>query len=147
MHHSSNWINVLKQLLNHGLWKPSYYWWSVVWYIIADMWLSKYEKLFKCVGIHKRNWAIPSPCKLITFQNLAGLFFSFFWSAEACAFGPITSIKISENLQWFLFYKSHRMSQGKTNKMTCASSEDSAQPGHPPSLIRVWPVRMKPWVL
>ena len=24
----------------------------------------------------------------------------------------------------------------KTNKMTCAPSEDSDQPGHPPSLIR-----------
>ena len=30
----------------------------------------------------------------------------------------------------------------KTNKMT-ASSEDSDQPGHPPSLIRVFTVRMK----
>ena len=30
----------------------------------------------------------------------------------------------------------------------CAPSEDSDQPGHPPSLIRVIPVRMKkPWVL
>ena len=26
----------------------------------------------------------------------------------------------------------------KTNKMTCAPSEDSNQPGHPPSLIRVF---------
>ena len=29
----------------------------------------------------------------------------------------------------------------KTNKMTCAPSEDSDQPGHPPSLIRVFAVR------
>ena len=36
----------------------------------------------------------------------------------------------------------------KTNKMTCTSSEDSDQPGHPPSLIRVFAVRMKKaWVL
>ena len=36
----------------------------------------------------------------------------------------------------------------KTNKMACASSEDSDQPGHPPSLIRVFAVRMKEaWVL
>ena len=35
----------------------------------------------------------------------------------------------------------------KTNKMT-APSEDSDQPGHPPSLIRVFTVRMKKaWVL
>ena len=36
----------------------------------------------------------------------------------------------------------------KTNKMACASSEDSDQPGHPPSLIRVFAVRMKRhWVI
>ena len=36
----------------------------------------------------------------------------------------------------------------RTNKMACAPSEDSDQPGHPPSLIRVFTVRMKkPWVL
>ena len=36
----------------------------------------------------------------------------------------------------------------KTNKMTCASSEDSDQHGHPPSLIRAFAVRMKKhWVL
>ena len=31
----------------------------------------------------------------------------------------------------------------KTNKMACAPSEDSDQPGHPPRLIRVFAVRMK----
>ena len=31
----------------------------------------------------------------------------------------------------------------KTNKMTCAPSEHSDQPGHLPSLIRVFAVRMK----
>ena len=36
----------------------------------------------------------------------------------------------------------------KTNGMACVPSEDSDQPGHPPSLIRVFAVRMKkPWVL
>ena len=36
----------------------------------------------------------------------------------------------------------------KTNKMACAPSEDSDQPGHPPSLIRVFAVRMKKaWIL
>ena len=29
----------------------------------------------------------------------------------------------------------------KTNKMACAPSEDSDQPGHPPSLIRVFAMR------
>ena len=31
----------------------------------------------------------------------------------------------------------------KTNRMACVPSKDSDQPGHPPSLIRVFPVRMK----
>ena len=31
----------------------------------------------------------------------------------------------------------------KTNKMACTPSEDSDQPGHLPSLIRVFAVRMK----
>ena len=36
----------------------------------------------------------------------------------------------------------------KTKKIICAPSEDSGQPGHPPSLIRVLAVRMKKaWVL
>ena len=36
----------------------------------------------------------------------------------------------------------------KTNKMACAPSEDSDQPGHPPSLIRDFTVHMKKaWVL
>ena len=36
----------------------------------------------------------------------------------------------------------------KTNKMACAPSEDSDQPGHPPGLIRVFTVRKKKdWVL
>ena len=30
---------------------------------------------------------------------------------------------------------------GKTNQMACAPSEDSDQPGHPPSLIRVVAMR------
>ena len=36
----------------------------------------------------------------------------------------------------------------KTNKIACAPSEDSDQPRHPPSLIRVFAVRMtRVWVL
>ena len=41
------------------------------------------------------------------------------------------------------------MSHDMTNQQNeCSPSEDSDQPGHPPSLIRVFAVRMKkPWVL
>ena len=44
--------------------------------------------------------------------------------------------------------KKERKKERKTNKMACAPSEDSDQPGHPPSLIRGFAVRMKKaWVL
>ena len=45
-------------------------------------------------------------------------------------------------------YAKYEPPHDKTNKMACAPSEDSDQPGHPPSLIRVLAVRMKKaWVL
>ena len=43
---------------------------------------------------------------------------------------------------------SNEPAHGKTSRMTCATSEDSDQPGHPLSLFRVFTVHMKkPWVL
>ena len=39
----------------------------------------------------------------------------------------------------YLFETAH----DKTDKMACATIEDSDQPGHPPCLIRVFSVRMK----
>ena len=42
----------------------------------------------------------------------------------------------------------NKLPHDKTNKMACAPIEDSDQPGHPPSLIRDFPERMKKaWVL
>ena len=35
----------------------------------------------------------------------------------------------------------YKPAHDKTNKMACAPSKDSDQPGHPPSLIRVFAVR------
>ena len=48
----------------------------------------------------------------------------------------------------YLSYKLTKWAFGSGElKMTCAPSEDSDQPGHPPSLIRVFAVRMKKaWV-
>ena len=46
------------------------------------------------------------------------------------------------------FFTSYELQHDKTNKMICAPTEDSDQPGHPASLIRVFAVRMKKeWVL
>ena len=51
-----------------------------------------------------------------------------------------------------IWYELHAYSyeppRDKTHKMACAPSEDSDQPGHPPSLIRVFAVHMKKaWIL
>ena len=52
---------------------------------------------------------------------------------------------LKEGLLRFLIFEPPH---DKTNKMACASSEDSDQPGHPPSLIRVFGVcTKKAWVL
>ena len=42
----------------------------------------------------------------------------------------------------------YELHHDKSNQIACAPSKDSDQPGHPPSLIRVFAVRMKKaWVL
>ena len=44
--------------------------------------------------------------------------------------------------------KTYEPPHDKNNKMTFSPSEDSDQPGHPPSLMRVFAVRMKKhWIL
>ena len=49
---------------------------------------------------------------------------------------------------WASLRKRFQPPRDKTNKMNCAPSKDSDQPGHQPSLIRVFTVRMKKaWVL
>ena len=48
----------------------------------------------------------------------------------------------------FFIYSRNEPPHDKTNKMICAPNEDSDQPGHLPSLIRVFAVRVKEaWVL
>ena len=43
------------------------------------------------------------------------------------------------HFQWYSFINLYKfeLSHDKTNKMACAPSEDSDQPGNPPRLIRV----------
>ena len=48
----------------------------------------------------------------------------------------------------FFLHSTYESPHDKTKKMAYAPSEDSDEPGHPPSLIRVFAVRMKKaWVL
>ena len=54
------------------------------------------------------------------------------------------------SIEWLVraFHSLFKPQYDKTNKMACAPSEDSDQPGHPPNLIRVFAVRMKKlWIL
>ena len=67
-----------------------------------------------------------------------------FHNLESCIVSLVLIKSISTTLIYILF----EPADDQTNKMNCAPSEDSDQPGHPPSLIRVFAVRMKkPWVL
>ena len=69
-------------------------------------------------------------------------YFRPIWFPERCYFHKNKSLKLWDKKQ---IYEPPR---DKTNKKACAPSEDSDQPGHPPSLIRVFAVRMlKTWVL
>ena len=53
-----------------------------------------------------------------------------------------------ETVPFNIYSKTFEPPHDKTNKMACAPSEASDQHGHPPSLIRVFAVRMKnAWVL
>ena len=64
-------------------------------------------------------------------------------------------MKLREHEQslWPVYHSQHRQTHGwatswQNQQNDCAPSEDSDQPGHPPSLIRVFAVRMKiAWVL
>ena len=66
--------------------------------------------------------------KLVSVAEQAGL--SLNWSQTPKAGFVVT---------WLIYEPPH----DKTNKMTCAPSEDSDQPGHKPSLIRVFAVHSK----
>ena len=55
--------------------------------------------------------------------------------------------KIEHRLLW-VDCRVYELPHDKTNRMACAPSKDSDQPGHPPSLIIVFAVGMKKaWVL
>ena len=67
-----------------------------------------------------------------------------------CPFAPQLndSRRAHDNTCNIYFHNRCEPPRDKTNKLACARSEDSDQPGHPPSLIRDFAVRIKKaWVL
>ena len=75
------------------------------------------------------------------------------------SFETIIDLRQGSSVPWYISYQqftalyfgtvtSNEPPHDKTNEMACAPSEDSDQPGHPPSLIIVFAVHMKKvWVL
>ena len=65
-----------------------------------------------------------------------------------CVVVPLTSDDLNKMSEPVTHWQTNEPPHDKTNKMACAPSEDSDQPGHPPSLIGVFAVRMKKaWAL
>ena len=58
-----------------------------------------------------------------------------------CRIGPVTGIGLHVG-STLVVSPTYEPQHYKANKKTCAPSEDSDQPGHPPSLIRVFAVRI-----
>ena len=75
---------------------------------------------------------------------LSALYHTFLVEVDVNILAESTRIVIPDRLGitkgWKLSRKVTKPEYDKTNKMTCMPSEDSDQPGHPPSLIRVFAV-------
>ena len=93
--------------------------WGSIWNLVLIGQAVLEKKIFEMVD--DGPW-------LVSLAEQAGL--SLNWSQT-----PMTCFVVT----WLIYEPQH----DKTNKMTCAPSEDSDQPGHPPSLIRVFAVRSK----
>ena len=90
--------------------------------MLLSIWINKYYFLYK-LAFQETCWLIS----LAQFGNTSfvGITGNGNWCSQKC-----------EN--W-----TNEPHRDKTNKMACAPSEDSDQPGHPPSLIRVFTVCLK----
>ena len=89
-------------------------------------------------------------CHLCVTGTKTFFFFFFFFFFFLSKFWEIVTVFQNRMKTWmftqkttFALYSYNEPPHDKTNKMTCAPSEDSDQPGHPPSLIRVFAVCMK----
>ena len=71
----------------------------------------------------------------LCFQHLKQLCNMSLWRLQSQHGGGVSVMKLDHH------YSTFELTHDKTNKLTCAPSEDSNQPGHPPSLIRVFAVR------
>ena len=100
-------------------------------------------------------WSLSRVCDIPAIYNIIGvtfhtglffmhLYFIKLWRASSVTYSKLERVLIRN---WYnqISYASYDINRernkpqhDKTNKMTCAPSEDSDQPGHSPSLIRVF---------
>ena len=112
-----------------------------------------YLKFYKCRKVSQFWELTHGHWVYILFGLTANGFVSFVWNPMLWASGYLenqdkTYFKTLPSALSFQDHKKYEPPHDKTNKMACATSEDSDQPGHPPSLIRVFAVHMKKaWVL
>ena len=89
------------------------------------------------------QFKIGSPSSPISIVQLTGMYGNY---EMAITITADDCIPVTQTLYGYSEDKSCKiyLSRSMTKqKMTCAPSEDSDQPGHPPCLIRVTAVRMK----
>ena len=144
-------------------------WNEMSFYRISELMLGKLiqrhdKNLFTFDPVQKRetNWNFTGSqmayfmIALILYKNLS----NFFWIKKMSIFeeyGAFNMCKYLGQIRCPIFFFSHLYKifhvrnatpHDNTSKSTSARREDSDQPGHPPSLIRAFAVRMKKaWVL
>ena len=107
------------------------------------------KSLNKIAFIGLGNWNFTEPPFSLQFVPFSGYFLSFSVFSLFIVLILINALPQHTHTYAHTFRgQINEPSHDKTNKMACVPSEDSDQPGHPPSLIRVFAVRMKKaWVL
>ena len=99
------------------------------------------------IGILLKIWghrAIGAPVKVHLWTVSDFFFFFLIFTVYVCPLVQFHQVWL-KNKSWNFIYEPPC---NKTNKMAFAPSEDSDQPEHPPSLIRVFAIHMKKaWVL
>ena len=86
------------------------------------------------------GWTLTAALDLKNCLLVHWAYIQIFWSQKRKTITTIPSTSVRMKNNWAVTW------QNQQNE--CVPSEDSDQPGHPPSLIRVYAVRMKkPWVL
>ena len=126
---------------------------------LCAQWVAKYQSFFhadsedsdRTRGMPRLIWIFAGrTCHFVGFVMRRLMSIRFYTLVTEPAFENLNDINRwnKQTLNCCIKLLTFEPPHDKTNEMACAPSEDSDQPGHPPSLIRVSAVRMKKaWVL